>query len=338
MNTGQHGRWHALADRVIAGEPIGEQDALAVLRAPDTDVLTIVDAAYRVRRTYYGHDVKLNAIMNVKSGLCPEDCGYCAQSIVSTANIAKYAMLDRETIVHGAQRAHARAVGTYCIVASGRGPTDNELAHVIDAVREIKQTLPLKICACLGVLRPEQAQRLKDAGVDRYNHNLNTESSHFSRITTTHTYADRVQTVQRAAEAGMSPCSGMIVGMGETDEQRVRLAFALRDLDADSIPINFLHPIDGTPLQHMRTLTPWKCLLVLAMVRFVCPTKEIRASGGREVQLRSLQPLALYVANSLFLGDYLTTSGQSDAADMAMIDDIGFVIERDAFASGPVRV
>lgn len=330
--------WHLLADRVLSGQTVTETEALAVIQAPDTELLSIIDAAYRVRRQYYGHDVKLNAIINAKSGWCPEDCGYCSQSIVSQAPIHKYTMLDRETLVAGAQRAMERKVGTYCIVASGRGPTDQEVQHVVEAVRHIKETMPLKICACLGILREEQAAQLKAAGVDRYNHNLNTEESHFAKITTTHTYEDRKQTIHRAIEAGMSPCAGMIVGMGETDEQLVRLAFALRDIDADSIPVNFLHPIAGTPLEQQRQLTPRKCLKVLAMVRFVCPTKEIRASGGREVNLRSLQPLALYVANSLFLGDYLTTSGQEDAQDHQMIDDLGFSIELNAFATEPPRV
>jgi biotin synthase len=185
----------------------------------------------------------------------------------------------------------------------------------------------MKICACLGILSDEQAVRLKDAGVDRYNHNLNTSAGNFANITTTHTYDDRVHTVEKVKVAGMSPCSGCIIGMGETNAELVELSYALRELDADSIPVNFLNSICGTPLEGNRELNPRKCLKALALFRFVCPTKEIRASGGREVNLRSLQPLALYAANSVFVGDYLTTEGQEAAADHKMIEDLGFEIE-----------
>ncbi len=183
--------------------------------------------------------MKLNLIINAKSGLCPEDCGYCSQSIVSKAGITKYPLLDKKTLVDGARKAMELKVGTYCIVASGRGPTGKELDQVVEAVREIKSEMPMKICACLGILSEEQALRLKEAGVDRYNHNLNTSKQNFANITTTHTYDDRVDTVEKAKGAGMSPCSGCIIGMGESNEEIVEMAYALRELDADSIPINF---------------------------------------------------------------------------------------------------
>ena len=177
------------------------------------------------------------------------------------------------------------------------------------------------------ILKDGQADRLKEAGVDRYNHNINTSASHFDRITTTHTYDDRIDTITKAKDAGMSPCSGIIVGMGETDEEIVEMAYSLRDLGADSIPVNFLNPINGTPLEGRRTVTPHKCLKVLSLFRFICPDKEIRASGGREISLRSLQSLALYPANSIFIGDYLTTKGQESEEDYRMIEDLGFEID-----------
>jgi biotin synthase len=198
---------------------------------------------------------------------------------------------------------------------------------VTAAVRRIKEELPMKVCACLGLLTEEQALELRAAGVDRYNHNLNTSSDHYGRITTTHTYEDRVTTIEAVKRAGISPCSGCIVGMGESREQVVDVAFALRELDADSIPVNFLHAIPGTPLEGRSELDPGYCLRVLALFRFVCPTKEIRVSGGREVNLRSLQPLSLYPANAIFVGDYLTTPGQVAEADYRMIEDLGFEIE-----------
>jgi biotin synthase len=271
--------------------------------------------------------VKLNLLMNAKSGVCPEDCGYCSQSIVSTAPIDKYSLLSSEVIVEGAHEAWRRKAGTYCIVASGRGPGARELREVTAAVRRIKEELPMKVCACLGLLTEEQALELRAAGVDRYNHNLNTSSDHYGRITTTHTYEDRVTTIEAVKRAGISPCSGCIVGMGESREQVVDVAFALRELDADSIPVNFLHAIPGTPLEGRSELDPGYCLRVLALFRFVCPTKEIRVSGGREVNLRSLQPLSLYPANAIFVGDYLTTPGQVAEADYRMIEDLGFEIE-----------
>jgi biotin synthase len=201
------------------------------------------------------------------------------------------------------------------------------LREVVSAVRQIKEELPMKICCCLGLLTPDQATSLAEAGVERYNHNLNTSAGHHTRITTTHTYEDRVTTLEAVKEAGISPCAGFIAGMGETDEQLVDVAFALRDLDADSIPVNFLNAIPGTPLEGRDELDPRRCLKILALMRLVCPSKEIRVAGGREVNLRSLQPLALYAANSIFVGDYLTTAGQAAEADWRMLEDLGFEIE-----------
>jgi biotin synthase len=275
--------------------------------------------------------VKLNMIFNAKSGYCPEDCGYCSQSIVSTAPIEKYTLLKKEVLVQGAKEALARKAGTYCIVASGRGPTEKELQEVIEAVKEIKSETKLKICACLGILTDDQARRLKEAGVDRYNHNLNTSADHYANITTTHTYDDRVRTVEKVKAAGISPCSGCIIGMGESHEQVVEIAYALRELDADSIPVNFLNAIPGTPLENMKELNPRYCLKVLALFRFICPSKEIRVSGGREVNLRQLQAFALYPANAIFVGDYLTTEGQAVSLDHEMIRDLGFEIEECAY-------
>ena len=328
--SGVRGRFHDLADRVLAGEAAGRDDAHAVLACQDAELLDLLSAAFRVRRRWFGTKVKLNLLMNAKSGVCPEDCGYCSQSIVSTAPIPKYQLLSRETIVEGAREAWRRKAGTYCIVASGRGPSRREVREVAAAVREIKAELPLKVCACLGLLTDEQALALAEAGVDRYNHNLNTSADHYGRITTTHTYEDRVRTIEAVKRAGISPCSGVIVGMRERDEQIVDVAFALRELDADSIPVNFLHAIPGTPLEGVHELDPRRCLRVLCLFRFVCPTKEIRVSGGREVNLRSLQPLALYPANAIFIGDYLTTPGQAAEDDYRMIADLGFEIEEPA--------
>lgn len=322
--------WQALADKALNGQRLTMDEGLAVLNAPNDEILGLMQAAFTVRKHYYGLKVKLNMILNAKSGLCPEDCGYCSQSIVSTAPIEKYSLLDKETVLAGAREALARKAGTYCIVASGRGPTPRELDQVVEAVQEIRETMPLKICACLGLLKDGQAEKLAEAGVHRYNHNLNTSQANYSRITTTHTYDDRVDTVQKAKASGLSPCSGVIIGMGESDEDIVGMAYALRELDADSIPVNFLNAIPGTPLEQAGRTPALKALKVLALFRLVCPSKEIRVAGGRELNLRSLQPLALYAANSVFVGDYLTTEGQDVLADHAMIEDLGFEIEERA--------
>jgi biotin synthase len=322
--------WLSLGKKALKGECLTLEEGLAVLEADNDEVLPLLQAAFKVRKHFYGKKVKLNMIINAKSGLCPEDCGYCSQSIVSTAPVNKYTLLDKDTLLAGAREALARKAGTYCIVAAGKGPTDKELDQVVDAVREIRETMPLKICACLGILKDEQAERLADAGVHRYNHNLNTSKANYSSITTTHTYDQRVETVEKVKMHGMSPCSGVIIGMGETNQEIVEMAYALRELDADSIPINFLNAIPGTPLEHAGRTPSMKALKVLALFRFICPSKEIRVAGGREVNLRTLQPLSLYAANSLFVGDYLTTAGQDVGADHQIIEDLGFEIELSA--------
>lgn len=320
-------KWAQLAEQVLEGKQLSDEQALAVLNSPDSELLELLQAAYKVRSHYYGNKVKLNMIINTKSGLCPENCGYCSQSIRSTAPIEKYKMMDKESILAGAKRAYDLQAGTYCIVASGRGPSNKEIDRVTEAVKEIKENYQLKVCACLGLLKPEQAAKLKEAGVDRYNHNLNTSAGHHEQITTTHTYDERVNTVHTVKESGISPCSGVIIGMREKKEDVVSMARSLHALDADSIPVNFLHAIDGTPLEGTDELDPRYCLKVLCLFRFINPTKEIRISGGREVNLGSLQPLGLYPANSIFVGDYLTTAGQETTADHRMIEEMGFEVE-----------
>ena len=255
-----------LAEKVIDGYKINDQEAMAILESPDIELLKILDASYQIRHHYFGNKVKLNMIINTKSGLCPENCGYCSQSIVSKAPIEKYPMMKQAEIVAGADRAAALNVGTYCIVASGRGPVNREIDIVVDSVKAIKEKhQDMTICACLGILKPEQAEKLKAAGVDRYNHNINTSARNHSNITTSHTYDDRVQTVERAKAAGISPCSGVIVGMKETKQDVIDMARSLHVLDADSIPVNFLNAIDGTPLEGTHELNPRHCLKVLAL-------------------------------------------------------------------------
>lgn len=322
-------RWAALAERVLAGYQLSADDALAVLAAPDDEILDLLAAAYRVRRRYFGKTVQLYFLMNAKSGLCPEDCGYCSQSKVSNAEIPRYNLLNEEKLLDGAKVAAERNSKTYCIVISARGPTEREIDAVTAIVPKIKQQYGLSICACLGLLTPAQAQRLKDCGVDKVNHNLNTSEGFYGEICTTHTYQDRVSTLRAVRDAGMELCSGGIIGMGERREDIVAMAMELRDLGVESIPVNFLNAITGTPLEdanRQQPLDPRLCLKVLAMFRLTNPRSEIRIAGGRELHLRSLQPLGLYAANSVFVGDYLTTQGQPPEADYKMLEDMGFTV------------
>jgi len=319
--------WLALADRVVAGDALTRDQALAVLGAPDADVPEIVAAAHRVRRRYFGDTVKVNFLVNVKSGICPEDCHYCSQSKLSKAPIDKYPLLSGGDILTAARRGHEFGARRVCLVASGRGPSDADVAHIGAAVREVLGELPdAEICACLGLLTPEQGRALKDAGVFAYNHNLNTSENFYNEICETHTYDDRVRTVGIAKEAGLSPCCGALFGMGERDGDIVDVAFSLRALGVDSLPVNFLIPIQGTPLAGRWELTPNRCLKILALMRLTNPQSELRIAGGREHHLKSLQPMGLLVANSIFIGDYLTAKGQRPEDDLAMIRDLGFEI------------
>lgn len=320
--------WYHLAERILEGHEITKEECFKILNTNDDNILALMDAAFMIRKRYFGKKVKLNMIISTKTGYCPENCGYCAQSIDSTAPIQKNTMMSKEEIIAGARRAYELKSSTYCIVASGRGPTNRELDLVTDAVKEIKgQYNEMRICACLGILRDGQAEKLKAAGVDRYNHNINTSKNHHEQITTTHTYDDRVKTVKTVKSIGISPCSGVIVGMKETKEDVYQMGVALKEMQADSIPVNFLHAIEGTKLEGTDELSPLYCLKVLALFRFMHPDKEIRISGGREVNLRSLQPLGLFAANSIFIGDYLTTDGQARKEDYQMMEDLGFELD-----------
>lgn len=307
--------------------PTREQ-ALAVLGSGDDELLDVVAAAARVRRAFFGNRVKLNYLVNMKSGLCGEDCSYCSQRRGSKAGVLIYNWIKPTDAAAEAEIAAARGAKRVCLVASGRGPTERDLERIAETISAIRSGRPeLEVCVCLGLLAPGQASRLKSAGADAYNHNLNTAPSYYGEICTTHTFDDRAETVRRASEAGLSPCSGVIVGMGESDSQLVDVAFALQELRPDSVPVNFLMPFEGTPLAGHLDLTPARCLRVLAMFRFVFPDVEVRIAGGREMHLRSLQPLGLHIANSIFLGDYLTSEGAPGLADLEMIADAGFVVE-----------
>lgn len=319
--------WDRTAEEVLSGHRLSREEALDVLRAPDDELLAILDASFRVRREHWGRRVRIHVLANARKGGCPEDCHFCSQSTAYRTHVEPEEVVTAERLVEGARGAADARAWKYCIVTATRSPGEKLMVEVCQAVREIKRSLPLLICCSLGLLTRGLADRLRDAGVDRYNHNLETSRRFFSSVCTTHTYDDRLNTLIAARQAGLSLCSGGIVGMGESDEDVVDLAQSLRDLDVDSIPVNFLNPIAGTPLAGQPCLTPSYCLKVLSVFRFLNPSKDIRVAGGREVNLRELQALALYPANSLFAGGYLTTGGQGATAVHDMVRDLGFEIE-----------
>jgi biotin synthase len=316
--------WNSLADRVLAGATPSRAEAIAVLGSFENDLLPLLHASFRVRERHFGRAVNVHLLQNAKSGLCPEDCAFCSQSAHFQAEIPTYKLQDVDELVAGAQRAVDAGAMTYCMVTATRGPSEHQLEVICEATRRIKDKFPLRICASLGMLSPDDAKMLAEAGVDRFNHNLETAKRYFPEICSTHTWDDRVKTVEAAKAAGMEACCGGIIGMGETVADRADLAFELRALEVESIPVNFLDPRPGTPLGDRERLSPGDCLRTLAMFRFVNPTTDIRVAGGREVNLRGMQVLALYPANSLFTSGYLTTDGQAPNEDIRMIQDAGF--------------
>lgn len=319
--------FRVLADKALRGECLTREEARRVLSAPDEQLPDLIQAAWRVRYAHSGRRVKLHMLINAKSGLCEEDCFYCSQSRISKADMDQYPLLSKEEILSGARRAVAARAIRYCIVISGRRPRPKEILAVAEAAQTIKREMPLSLCCSLGLLALENVRVLKSAGVDRINHNLNTSERHYSHICTTHTYRDRIETLKNARAAGLELCSGGIVGMGEMDEDLIEIALALREIRPDSIPINFLHPIEGTPLGAQTPPSPTRCLKALCLFRFLHPRTEIRIAGGRERNLRSLQTQALYIGDSIFVGGYLTTPGQRPEEAWQMIEDLGFEIE-----------
>ncbi len=319
--------WNRLAQRVLDGEPPAREAALAVLKSPDDELLAVLHAAFLIRKRYFGRKVSLHVLRNAKSGTCSEDCAFCSQSKAADSGVEPYAMQSADAIVEGALEAQAIQALRYCVVTSSRAPVEKEMEILCEAAARIKADAPsLELCASMGLLTAEQARRLKAAGVDRFNHNLETSEQFFPSICSTHRFEDRVQTAKIVKQAGLDLCCGGLIGIGESLEDRVDLALKLKELDTDSAPINFLDPRPGTAMAGQARLSPNDCLRTLAMFRFVLGKSEVRVAGGREICLRHLQPLALYPANSMFTNGYLTTGGQGFEADKRLIEDAGFEI------------
>ncbi len=319
--------WSALADKVLSGVAPSRDEASAVLHAPADELLALLDAAFRVRRHHWGRRVSLHVLENAKLGACPEDCGFCSQSSKHASPGGEAPMKSVDELVAGARRAHAARAKRYCMVTATRGPSQKDLDTICDAATRIKSELDIELCASLGILTDAKAQRLASAGVDRFNHNLETSERHYGAIVSTHSWRDRVETVRIAQRAGMDTCCGGIVGLGESEADLLDLAFTLRELDVDSVPVNFLDARPGTPLADYPQVEAGYALRALCMFRFVHPRTDLRVAGGRELTLRALQAMALYPANSIFTQGYLTTGGATSHADHQMIKDAGFELE-----------
>ena len=317
-----------IVEEVLAGAELDRETAAAVLNCPDERLGDLLQATLKVREAVFGRRVKLCMLRNARSGICPEDCHYCSQSKLSRAEIPVYKLQSVAQLAEGAQRARESGARRYCMVTSGRGPDARDIEHLGEACERIKERFPeLELCLSLGLMAREQAETLRAAGAGWVNHNLNTSRRFYPRICSTHTWDDRVQTIENVRAAGLATCCGGIVGMGESDDDVIDLAYATRRLRIDSVPVNFLNPIAGTPLEGSRNLTAARCLKALCLFRLLNPRSEVRAAGGRELNLGDLQGFALYAVNSIFVDGYLTTPGLGVGATRELIERMGFEIE-----------
>ena len=316
----------AIEQRLAARGSLGEAEALLVLGDRSLPLSALLALTDRLRCEHSGNRIRLCSIVNARSGSCSEDCSFCAQSAHHAASVKRYPLLDARTLSAAAGEAQAAGAGEFSIVTSGATLRSEEEFQVLEeALGRIGASGRLQRCASLGRLSPGQLERLKAAGLECYHHNLEASQNFFPQICTTHSRRERVEMVRSARQAGFRVCSGGIFGMGETDVDRVALALDLKELEVDSIPLNFLQPIPGTPLEHSRHLTPETCLRIIAMFRLVLPDKDIVVCGGREYNLRELQPLIFWAgANGILTGNYLTTPGRDTGADLKLLEDLGF--------------
>lgn len=314
----------ALQQQVLAGTPPTRAQGLRILEASGARYSHYMAGAHALAERVHGNRVKLCSIINAKSGRCQENCAFCAQSSHHAAQTPVYPLKSSAEIVAGARQAAAEGAKCYGIVTSGASlDPKTEFGEVLDAIRQVRTEGAIEPSASLGFLTTEMARDLAAAGCVTYHHNLETAPSFFSRICTTHDYAEDLNTVRRAKAAGMKVCCGGIIGLGETLEQRVELAETLHQLDVDSIPINFLNPVAGTPLEGQSGLTPMDCLRTITLLRYFLPDKSISVCGGRETNLRDLQAMMFMAgANGTMVGNYLTTSGRDRAADLQMLADL----------------
>jgi biotin synthase len=312
-----------LRDRILQGGALTRSEAMEIAAASGADIIDLMAAANRLRERFRGGRADLCSIVNAKSGGCSEDCAFCAQSLKSAAVIQRYPLRDPEEILSAARDAALGGARRFCIVTGGRRITPFEVDAVAKIVSRVRQ-LGLSPCATLGLLDSHAMTALKAAGLDRYHHNLETSERFFPRICNTHTYADKLKTIESARAAGLSLCSGGIFGVGEDWQDRVDMAFALKALGVDSVPVNYLIPIMGTAMGGAKCLSPLEALKIIALYRFILPRIEIRVCGGRLQTLRELNPLIFMAgADGILIGNYLTTTGRPAAEDLAMLETLG---------------
>lgn len=311
--------------KVLAGEAITREEAIALTKIEESDIPILLGVANKVREKFTGNRVDTCEIVNARSGGCSENCKFCAQSAHNEAKIEVYPLMSEEDILTAARKAEADGAYRFCIVTAGRGMDgDPDFDRIVNAIKRIGEETSLGRCCSLGTLQDGHVKELKAAGISRYHHNLETSRSNFNNICTTHTYDERVDTIRKIKSAGLQACSGCIIGMGETWEQRIELAFDLKELDVDSIPVNVLNSIQGTALEAARKLKPMEILQAFAIFRLILPTKIIRYAGGREHNLGELVPLGfLSGVNGMLIGNYLTTPGKGASNDLNMVNNLG---------------
>ncbi|HEY8910701.1 MAG TPA: biotin synthase BioB [Desulfosporosinus sp.] len=316
-----------LEEKVFAGQEITREEARELGGLDGSDLYQLFASASRIRDLRAGKTVELCSIINAKSGLCSENCKFCAQSAHHQTEVDVYDLLDEESILERALQMEAEGAKRYSLVTSGRGISEGDFVRVLGTYRRLARETNLKLCASLGIINEDMARRLKEAGVSRYHHNLETSESYFPQICTTHSYQDRVHTIKACQAADLEVCSGGIISLGETMDQRLEMAFTLRNLKVLSVPINILNPIVGTGMEKQPILPPLEILQTIAIYRFILPEARLRFAGGREIALRNLQAMG-YLAgiNATLVGSYLTTSGRTVAEDIQMILDMGLEV------------
>lgn len=328
-----------ITQKSLEGQELDNAACVRILSDATLEILPLLDAAYQVRKAYFGREVRVHILNNAQNGHCQEDCHYCAQAKSSIADIEEYGMKSDEEMLQEARQAYSKGASCYCMVFAGRAASQSRIDRLKRILAQIKIEFPDKeICVSTGFVSNEGAVQLKKAGLDRLNHNLNTSEAHYPQICTTHTFADRLNTVLAAKSAGLKVCSGMIVGMGEMHADIIDVAKRLRALKAESIPVNLLVPIEGNVLSPKESnLNPDFILRTLCLFRFLNPSAEIRVAAGRELHLRSMEVMALYPANSLFLQGYLNAKGTSNARTLRMIQDAGFSIKSEIDLDGLLK-
>jgi biotin synthase len=309
-----------LEKQIANNGSLSREDALLISSINGHEIFELLVSANRIREHFRGNSVDLCSIINAKSGACPEDCSYCAQSARSTAEIRTFKLLEKKAIIEKAEEAKKGGARRFCIVTSGKRPSPGELERIAEMVYAVRG-IGLLPCATLGLLSKEDLLMLRSAGLERYHNNLETSERFFQELCTTHTYMEKVETIKAVKESGLSLCSGGIFGLGETWADRIDMAFALGELDVDSVPVNFLTPIKGTRLGIRKLLDPFEALKIISLYRFILPEKEIRVCGGRIQVLGEFNSLIFPAgADGLLTGNYLTTLGRSFEDDLKLIN------------------